>query len=182
VLLATGARLVVVAEHIDDVLTSLCAGTNAELIKSRYSKDYLVGAVLAIAATNKLELNRQIYRDCQELEVLCNVVDQPELCDFFVPAVVKRGNLQIAISTEGDCPAYAGHLRKKLEAVFTNEHGQFLAELEQFRKRIIKDVAEPADRKALLGKLVDDESFAYFVKNGPAQWREYADRLIPGAD
>jgi precorrin-2 dehydrogenase/sirohydrochlorin ferrochelatase len=181
-LLATGARLVVVAEHIDEVLTSLCAGSNAELIKSRYSKDYLVGAVLAIAATNKLELNRQIYKDCQELEVLCNVVDQPELCDFFVPAVVKRGDLQIAISTEGNCPAYAGHLRKKLEAVFTDEHGQFLADLEQLRKRIIADVPEPADRKALLGKLVDDESFGYFVQNGPAQWREYADRLISGVD
>jgi precorrin-2 dehydrogenase/sirohydrochlorin ferrochelatase len=181
-LLATGARLVVVAEHIDEVLTSLCTGSNAELIKSRYSKDYLVGAVLAIAATNKLELNRQIYKDCQELEVLCNVVDQPELCDFFVPAVVKRGDLQIAISTEGNCPAYAGRVRKKLEAVFTDEHGHFLAELEQLRKRIIKDVPEPADRKALLGKLVDDESFGYFVQNGPAQWREYADRLISGED
>jgi precorrin-2 dehydrogenase/sirohydrochlorin ferrochelatase len=181
-LLATGARLVVVAEHIDEVLTNLCAGSNAELIKSRYSKDYLVGAVLAIAATNKLELNRQIYKDCQELEVLCNVVDQPELCDFFVPAVVKRGDLQIAISTEGNCPAYAGHLRKKLEAVFTDEHGQFLADLEQLRKRIIADVPEPADRKALLGKLVDDESFGYFVQKGPAQWREYADRLISGVD
>lgn len=181
-LLAASARLVVVAEHIDEVLRSLCAGSNAELIKSKYSKDYLVGAVLAIAATNKLELNRQIYKDCQELEVLCNVVDQPELCDFFVPAVVKRGDLQIAISTEGDCPAYAGHVRKKLEAVFTDEHGQFLSELEQLRKRIIADVSEPADRKALLGKLVDDESFGYFVQNGPAQWREYADRLISGED
>jgi precorrin-2 dehydrogenase/sirohydrochlorin ferrochelatase len=181
-LLATGARLVVVAEHIDEVLTSLCAGSKAELIKSRYLKDYLAGAVLAIAATNKHELNRQIYKDCQELEVLCNVVDQPELCDFFVPAVVKRGDLQIAISTEGNCPAYAGHVRKKLEAVFTDEHGQFLAELEQLRKRIIADVTDPADRKALLGKLVDDESFGYFIQNGPAQWREYADRLISGAD
>ena len=119
-LLAAGARLVVVAEKADEVLTGLCAKSGAELIRSSYSKDYLGKAVLAIAATNNQELNSQIYKDCQELEILCNVVDDPPNCDFFVPAVVKRGDLQIAIGTEGYCPAYAGHLRKKLEQAFSN--------------------------------------------------------------
>jgi len=177
-LLAAGARLVVVADTIDDTLTTLCQSTNAELIKSKYSKDYLVGAVLAIAATNKPELNRQIYKDCQQLQILCNVVDAPELCDFLVPAVVKRGDLQIAVCTEGHCPAYAGHLRGKLEQTFTDKHGEFLAELKMLRKRIIKDVPDPIERKALLGQLVDDKSFEYFVQNGPAQWQAYADKLI----
>jgi precorrin-2 dehydrogenase/sirohydrochlorin ferrochelatase len=177
-LLAAGARLVVVAEQIDNMLTVLCRDKKAELIKSKYSKDYLAEAVLTIAATNNPQLNRRIYKDCQELEVLCNVVDEPELCDFFVPAVVKRGDLQIAIGTEGHCPAYAGHIRKKLEEIFTEEHGQFLAELETLRKQIVKDVAEPTDRKALLGELADDKSFEYFIENGPAQWRTFAEGLI----
>jgi len=177
-LLAAGARLVVVAERIDNMLTALCRDKNAKLIKSKYSKDYLAEAVLAIAATNNHQLNRRIYKDCQELEVLCNVVDEPELCDFFVPAVVKRGDLQIAVGTEGHCPAYAGHIRKKLEKIFTEKHGQFLAELETLRKRIIEDVAEPAERKALLGELADDKSFEYFIENGPAQWRIFAEGLI----
>ncbi len=179
-LLAAGARLVIVAEHVDDMLTALCARSEAELVRSKYSKNYLAGAVLAIAATNNQQLNKQIYKDCQELEILCNVVDQPELCDFFVPAVVKRGELQIAIGTEGYCPAYAGHLRKKLERTFSDKHGQFLAELETLRKRIIKDMPDPSDRKALLGQLVDDKSFEYFIKNGPAKWQAYADKLISG--
>jgi len=177
-LLAAGARLVVVSKDIDDALTALCQGTNAELIKSGYSKNYIAEAVLVIAATGDSQLNKQIYKDCQKLEILCNVVDAPELCDFIVPAVVKRGDLQIAIGTEGDCPAYAGHLRKKLEQTFTDKHGEFLAELEKLRKRIIEDVPDQADRKALLGELVDDKSFEYFIQNGPAQWQEYADRLI----
>jgi len=176
-LLAAGARLVVVAERIDNMLMILCRDKNVELIKSKYSKDYLAEAVLAIAATNNHRLNRRIYKDCQELEVLCNVVDEPELCDFFVPAVVKRGGLQIAVGTEGHCPAYAGHIRKKLEEIFTEEHGQFLAELQTLRKRIIKNVAEPADRKALLGELADDKSFEYFIENGAAQWRSFAEGL-----
>ena len=55
---------------------------------------------------------------------------------------------------------------------------QFLAELETLRKRILKDMAEPAERKALLGELADDKSFEYFVENGPAQWRSFAEGLI----
>lgn len=177
-LLAAGARLVVIADHIDDMLTALCRDSKAELIESKYSKNYLAGAVLAIAATNNPEINKRIYKDCQELEILCNVVDQPQLCDFFVPAVVKRGDLQIAIGTEGYCPAYAGHIRKKLEQTFTDQHGQFLAELQTLRKRIIKDIPNPDDRKALLGQLVDDKSFDYFSENGSAAWRSRAEKII----
>jgi precorrin-2 dehydrogenase/sirohydrochlorin ferrochelatase len=177
-LLTAGARLVVVAEKVDEVLTDLCTDSGAELIRSRYSKDYLAGAVLAIAATNNRHLNKRIYEDCQELEILCNIVDQPELCDFFVPAVLKRGDLQIAVGTEGDCPAYAGHIKKKLEQTFTRKHGEFLAEVETLRKRIIKDVPDAADRKAVLGKLVDDESFKYFAENGSAAWHDRAEKII----
>jgi precorrin-2 dehydrogenase/sirohydrochlorin ferrochelatase len=180
VLLAAGPRLVVVAEHVDDMLTDLCARSDVKLIRSKYSKSYLAGAVLAIAATNNRLVNKQVYKDCQELEILCNVVDDPELCDFFVPAVVKRGDLQIAIGTEGYCPAYAGHLRKKLERTFTDQHGQFLAELETLRKRIIQDVPDQADRKVILGQLVDDKSFEYFIENGPTKWHTYANKFITG--
>ena len=178
VLLAAGARLVVVAERIDEMLTVLCRDKTAELIKSKYAKSYLAEAVLVMAATNNNQLNKRIYKDCQELEILCNVVDVPELCDFFVPAVVKRGSLQIAVSTDGYCPAYAGHLRKKLERVFTEKHGEFLAELEAMRKQIIREVSDPADRKSLLGRLVEEKSFEYFVENGSSKWRTFADEVI----
>ncbi|MHC4648256.1 MAG: precorrin-2 dehydrogenase/sirohydrochlorin ferrochelatase family protein, partial [Planctomycetota bacterium] len=110
-MLEAGARLLVVAEHIDDMMMALCRGKDAKLIKSKYSRDYLVGAWLVIAATNDHAVNKRIYHDCQELEIWCNVVDEPQFCDFYVPALVRRGSLQIAIATEGDCPAYAGHLR-----------------------------------------------------------------------
>jgi len=180
-LLSAKARLVVVSKNIDDMLTTLRHNTNVELVKSKYSKDYLAGAVLAIAATANPQLNRQIYKDCQQLEILCNVVDEPDLCDFITPAVIKRGSLQIAIGTEGHCPAYTGHLRKKLKQLFTDEHGKFLEELKRLRKRVVEDVTDAADRKAVLGKLVDDKSFDFFIKNGPAQWQKYTDKLISEA-
>ena len=177
-LLAAGARLVVVAEHIDNMFTTICKGSDTELIRSKYSKEYLAGALLAIAATDNHHVNEQIYKDCQELEVLCNVVDEPEFCDFFVPAVVKRGDLQIAISTEGHYPAYAGHIRKKLEAIFTEEHGRFLSELERIRKHIIANIPDPSNRKAILGQLADDRSFDYFLENGSSKWQTFADGII----
>ena len=176
-LLDSGARLIVVAEDIDKLMTALCKHGNTELIRSRYEKTYLTGAVLAIAATNDHELNKQIYKDCQELEILCNVVDEPELCDFFVPAVVKRGDLQIAVGTDGKCPAYAGHIRKKLEKIFVEKHGEFLNELEKMRLKIINEIPEENKRKIILGKLTDDNSFDYFVENGHDKWRTFADEL-----
>ena len=177
-LLSAGARIVVVAERIDGLMTALCTGTDVEIVKGSYDKSYLASALLAIAATNNSDLNKKIYKDCQELEILCNVVDVPELCDFYVPAVVKRGNLQIAIGTDGSSPAYAGHIRKKLEKVFTEKHGEFVGELESVRRRVIEEIADAADRKALLGELVNDESFEYFEKNGPAAWRDRAEKII----
>jgi precorrin-2 dehydrogenase / sirohydrochlorin ferrochelatase len=177
-LLEAGARLVVVAEEVSDAMIALCNQRCLELVRARYSKEYLGEAVIVIAATNDRRVNEQVYRDCQELEILCNVVDVPELCDFFVPAVVKRGDLQIAVGTGGDYPAYAGHLRKKLENLFTEEHGLFLRELECIRHRVLHDVPGPEERKALLGRLADDESFEYFREHGSAAWHKMAEGLI----
>lgn len=177
-LLEAGARLVVVAYKPSESMTTLCTHHGAELVRDRYAKQYVAEAVLVIAATDDRQVNEQVYRDCQELEILCNVVDDPKHCDFFVPAVVKRGDLQIAIGTGGYCPAYAGHLRQKLEILFTEEHGRFLAELERIRKEITENVPDESDRKALLGKLVDDESFEYFRTNGSTAWRERANNMI----
>jgi precorrin-2 dehydrogenase/sirohydrochlorin ferrochelatase len=178
VLVEAGARLVVVAKQACSAMARLCDERSVELIKARYSKGYLGAAALVIAATNDQAVNRRVFEDCQQLEILCNVVDQPQLCDFFVPAVVRRGDLQIAVGTEGFCPAYASHLRKKLEQIVTPDHGRFLALLEAFRNRLIKEVAEPSLRKALLGQLVSDASFQVFVEQGTAAWRRHAGKLI----
>ena len=177
-LIDTQARLVVVSEHASTTFERLCEHPNVELIISNYSINYLAEAVLAIAATNDNLLNQKIYKDCQQLEVLCNVVDNPQLCDFYIPAVVNRNGLQIAVGTDGKCPAYAGHIRKKLEDMFTEAHGKFLDELETIRKKIIDEIPNPEERKAILGQLVADESFESFIKNSPAAWRDRAENML----
>ena len=173
-----GARVTVIAPHVQPMLEEAFHLPHVELVLSLYQKDYLVGATLVIAATNDTTLNRQIYTDCQSLEILCNVVDQPELCDFYVPAVVQRGDLQIAVSTDGHCPAYAGHLRKKLEEQFTETHGQFVEALEEARRRTLAAIENADERKAVLGQLAGDDSFAYFVQHGVDEWLTHSQELI----
>lgn len=174
----TGARVVVVAMQVDPAFSIIANRPNVEMIQARYAKEYLAGALLAVAATNDPDLNKQIYADCQKLEVLCNVVDVPELCDFFVPAVVQRGPLQIAISTDGNCPAYAGHVRRKLEELFSETHGRFVEDLEVLRRRLIQIEPDDDRRKTLMGRLVSDESLDYYIRQGAPAWKIRAEQWI----
>lgn len=173
-----GARVTVIAEHVKPAFEEAFALANVKLILAPYQKHYLVGATLAIAATHDMLLNKKIFHDCQELEVLCNVVDQPEQCDFYMPAIVKRGDLHIAIGTDGNCPAYSGHVRRKLEESFTEEHGRFVEQLEKTRQHILTEIADANQRKAVLGRLTSDESFTIFTQEGDGAWSEYAHAIM----
>ncbi len=180
-LLEAGARLVVVAERVDPNFEAMCISNKVELITARYSKEYIGQATLVIASTDDRKVNSQIYHDCQKQQILCNSVDEPDCCDFFTPAVVQRGRLQIAIGTDGACPAYAGHLRKKIEEMISEDHGRFLEELEAARAGVMERIADEKQRKAVMGSLVDDASFGVFKTQGPARWHAYADELISQA-
>ena len=173
-LLSAGTDLLIVAENITDDFQRLCQNSDAKIVQGQYDKKYLKGAFLVIAATDNFQLNRQIYYDCSSLEILCNVVDDPDRCDFIVPSVIKRGFLQIAVSTTGLCPAYARKLREEISRVITETHGDFLIELKTIRKQIISDIADIKKRKQLLADLVDDDSFEVFVQKGAGVWRKYA--------
>ena len=176
-LVATGANVKVVARTIEPVFKELCEGLPIEIIQGDYSKEHLQDAFLVIAATNDNTLNTQIFQDCQALKTLCNVVDVPPLCNFYVPAVIQRGDLQIAISTNGKCPAYAGHLRRKFQELITEDHGRFLKVLDYARQSVIQQIP-PAKRKGLLSKIADDDSYQYFLDNGDDAWKLMVQKLI----
>ena len=86
----------------------------------------LDGVFLVIAATNSRDVNAAIFREAGQRNILCNVVDDPEYCDFYYPAVVRRGELQLAISTNGHSPALAQRIRRELEIQFGPEYGEWL--------------------------------------------------------
>jgi len=96
--------------------------------------------------------------------VLCNVVDDPEHCDFYYGSVVRRGALQIAISTGGQSPALAQRLRKRLEREYGAEYKSWLAELGTLRKKLFAKKMTPERQRALLRRLASESSFEEFVR------------------
>jgi precorrin-2 dehydrogenase / sirohydrochlorin ferrochelatase len=114
---------------------------------------------IVIAATNSHEVNTQIFQEARLRNVLCNAVDDPENCDFYYPAVVKRGDLQIAISTNGRSPALAQRLRKDLEEQFGPEYEAWLNELGKARDQLNARVLDVEARKKLLHELASREAF-----------------------
>jgi len=176
-LCSAGAKVTVVSKKFPPGFDKICSNLDIRVIEGPYNPEHIKNAVLAIAATDDRTLNEQIYNDCKAAKVLCNIVDVPDLCDFYVPAVVKRGNLQIAVGTDGKCPAYSGRIRKKLEEIFTENHGRFLDELAIARQKTIAS-APPSVRMPILKKLADDESFDYFMENGSEAWQKRTDQII----
>jgi precorrin-2 dehydrogenase/sirohydrochlorin ferrochelatase len=172
-----GAKVTVVSKNFASDFDNICQGLDIEVIKGTYKIEHIKDAVLAIAATDDRALNEEIYYDCQKAKVICNIVDVPDLCDFYVPAIVKRGDLQIAIGTDGKCPAYSGRIRRMLEEIFTEDHGKFLDELDEARVKTIANTPPPV-RMPILKKLSDDESYEFFLENGSEAWQKRADETI----
>jgi len=124
----------------------------------------LEGMLLVVGATSSRELHQQIYEEARRRGVLCNIVDVPELCDFYYPAVVQRGALQIAISTSGQSPALAQRLRKELENQFGTEYAGWLNHLGEERDKLMSSKMDPEERKRLLHDLASAEAFRAFLR------------------
>lgn len=163
-LLETKGTVVVVAHHGTHRVEDWARDGKIQWRKRGFNDSDLDGCLLVIVATSSRELQQRIYRLAKQRCVLCNVVDVPDLCDFYYPAVVKRGALQIAISTGGESPALAQRLRKELETRFGPEFEDWLGELGEARKRIRAEVADGAAQKAKLHESASEESFQEFLK------------------
>jgi precorrin-2 dehydrogenase/sirohydrochlorin ferrochelatase len=153
-LLAAGARVRVIAPEATPLIRRLAGVKKVEWQPRRFRVSDLKGAFLVVAATSVLELNETIWRAAQRRGVLCNVVDDPPRCDFFYPAVVRRGALQIAVSTGGRSPALAQQVRKDIERQFGPEYADWVGELGQVRRRARTRVRDILQRKELALEMV----------------------------
>ena len=117
-----------------------------------------------VAATDSPTLHEQIFREARAREVLCNVVDVPPLCDFYYPAVVRRGDLQIAISTGGSSPSLAKRLREEMESAFGPEYEAWLRALARKRQKVLGKGMSISERMDRLKKQASAEAFAKFLR------------------
>ncbi len=157
-LIDTGASIHVVAlEATDTVREWATLGKITLELRAFRAKD-LDAIFLAVVATASPALNESIYREAQRRGVLCNVVDVPEYCDFYYPAVVRRGDLQIAISTSGKSPSLAQKLRQQLEKQFGPGYAEWVKELGATRTLVLASGLDPQSKSELLHSLASREA------------------------
>jgi precorrin-2 dehydrogenase len=173
-LLDTGARIRVVALAASPAVREWARAGKIELELRAFSAEDLDGAFLAIVATNSRSLNERVYHEAQRRGVLCNVVDVPDLCDFFYPAVVRRGDLQIAVSTSGQSPSLAQKIRQQLEKQFGPGYAAWVAELGETRKLILASDLEKERKLELLHSLASREALEAAVAETASETAELA--------
>ncbi|MBS9523695.1 bifunctional precorrin-2 dehydrogenase/sirohydrochlorin ferrochelatase [Litoribacter alkaliphilus] len=147
------AHVTVVAKEISEEVRQLAKGkSHVTLIVDAYQTKYLGGKHIVIAATDVTETNHEIYHDAKERYLLVNVADTPAYCDFYLGGIVTKGNVKIAISTNGKSPTTAKRLRQLLEEVIPEDIDDLVNNLNEYRKTLKGDFEEKVE---LMNKITE---------------------------
>jgi precorrin-2 dehydrogenase/sirohydrochlorin ferrochelatase len=182
-LLTASASVTVIAPHATERIAALADSGEITWHQREYAAGDLAGQFLAVAATNVPAVNRAVFAEAEASGILINAVDDPPFCDFYFPSVVRRGDLQIAISTAGHSPALAQRLRKEINALLPLDTGDWLAELGNLRREVLQ--LEPLNdaRKELLHQLASREVCSYDACPSRTLARRHAlTNPLPAAD
>ena len=133
------ARVTMVSKDYIPEVIALAEGYEVELIRSPYNKSYLKDKQIAIATTDDLEVNLQVHKDCKDANILVNLADNPKYCDFYMGGIVTKGNVKIAISTNGKSPTAAKRLRQFFEEILPENMNELVENLNTYRKTIKGD-------------------------------------------
>jgi precorrin-2 dehydrogenase/sirohydrochlorin ferrochelatase len=141
------ANVTVVAKEISVEIKSLVnSHSSLVLIEKEYEVSDLDNKQLVIAATEDKELNQQIYKGAKTKNILINVADTPELCDFYLGAIVTKGDLKIAISTNGKSPTLSKRLREFFEEILPDNINDLILHLNEYRNMIKTDLQERVEK------------------------------------
>ena len=172
---AAEAQVTVIAPEASIAIQELAASGEITWHQREYAAgDIAPGTFLVVTATNVPAVNRAVYLEATSKGVICNAVDDPPFCDFYFPSIVRRGDLQIAISTAGASPALAQRLRKEINAALPLDLGAWLEELGNLRREVLQ--LEPLNeaRKQLLHTLATREVCGFDACPSRAYAREHA--------
>jgi precorrin-2 dehydrogenase / sirohydrochlorin ferrochelatase len=153
-LLACGANLLVIAPSATSKIKNWARAKRLVWLERAFVPEDLNDAFLCVVATPSKAVNRSIFQEAEQRAILCNVVHDGANCNFYYPAVVRRGPLQIAISTAGHSGALAKRIREELEEQFGPEWAIWLRWLGEARSSLYDDPLSPRQRRTLLHKLV----------------------------
>lgn len=168
-LLECGALVSVVGKRLTRTLDGLRRKGRIDHIRADYEKRHLEGAFLVIGATDDRAVNDRIFRDARRKRVLANIVDDPERCDFILPALCRQGELVITVGTEGRSPALAKKLRRELEERYGPEYEILLKIMGEIRKTII-DRGRGADENRNVFEALVDSDILEAIRRG--HWKK----------
>lgn len=131
--------VIVLAPVIKEEIVELQKGHDLHLIYEPYDVKYLKSADIVLVGTDNKEVNIQVRNDCNKAGLLVNVADTPDLCDFYLGSVVKKGDLKIAISTNGKSPTFAKRFREILEEILPPNLQETLDNLQAIRNKLKGD-------------------------------------------
>jgi precorrin-2 dehydrogenase/sirohydrochlorin ferrochelatase len=158
---AANARITVIAPAASDRIAAMAESGEVVWHQREYAAGDLAGQFLVVAATDNPAVNRAVFAEAEAAGILINAVDDPPFCDFYFPSVVRRGDLQIAISTSGESPALAQRLRKEINALLPLDTGDWLTELGNLRREVLQMEPLNEARKELLHQLASREVCGY---------------------
>ena len=171
-LLEAGAKVRVIAPQLSPPLAELLRLQRIDWLPKAFEGDDLCGAFLTIAATSLRSVNESVYTEAEKRNLLCNAVDDIENCHFYYGSIVQRGDLQIAISTNGKSPALAQRLRKELEEQFGPQYEAWLVWLGAAREALRGQSNDPEATKRWLHVLASRPMFERFLQESSASKKE----------
>ncbi len=177
-LVSCGARVTVVSPCFCAELTRI---KGIHRVKRRYRKTDLKGTCLVVSATDSQDVNRRVSEQASAAGIPVNIVDQPALCTFTVPAVVSRGELLITISTGGGSPALARRLREKIEKEIDPFFVKHLSLLTEFRPIVQSAGLAESKRIRLLKQMAGEEVLATLRDKGIRSARSLIRRMLSEA-
>ncbi len=149
-LLDCGAHVTVVAPDVEDALAAL----PIEIARRPFRRSDVIGEFLVIAATNDRFVNASVSAVCVEADVPCNVADDPELCSFILPAIVRRDPIVVGVSTGGASPALAQRIRDDVDDLLTPQHAEVARMLQELRPWAKRELPTYESRRDFFRELV----------------------------
>jgi len=140
------ANVTLVSPFFREETKELVEKFQLKMIQDSYKKSYLENKQLVIATTDNLDVNIQVYQDCKAKNILVNVADNPPFCDFYMGGIVTKGNVKIAISTNGKSPTTAKRLRQCFEEVIPDNIDDFVKNINDYRKTLKGNFEEKVDK------------------------------------
>jgi precorrin-2 dehydrogenase/sirohydrochlorin ferrochelatase len=172
-LLDSGASVLVISPEVTSGIASLSEQQRIEIRNRAYVPGDCAGAALVFSATADPEVSRAVHKEATALGVFINTVDQPNQCSFIMPAVIRRGDIGVAISTSGTSPALAARLRRKISGVIGPEYARLAELLARVRPEIRGKVHTEGNRKDLHYRIIDSDIISLLKLDdiGPAEQR-----------